>query len=175
MNDEHLGLSRRYSFAALVHGVVILGVTFTAATVGDDEAVPSLNVTLVLDTGREELAAETADFIANRDQLGAAKRPAARGRRARCRRTSRRPSSAIRLGADARDGTPRDATPSAEQLVSRGSGGEPRARAAAADRRARTDAATAAATASASRAANDGRWSSACAQSCPTAATTRAR
>jgi periplasmic protein TonB len=122
MSDERLGST--LFLAALVHGVVILGVTFTAATTGDD-TVPSLNVTLVLDTEREELAADTADFISNRDQLAAG--VAARGLRPTSTLSADEPLSQLGdpLGADAADGTPREATPSAEQLVSQGSGGEP--------------------------------------------------
>jgi periplasmic protein TonB len=122
MSDERLGST--LFLAALVHGVVILGVTFTAATTGDDVA-PSLNVTLVLDTEREELAADTADFIANRDQVAAGQ--AARGLRPTSAPSADQPTSQLGnpLGADAADGTPRDETPSAEQLVSRGGGGEP--------------------------------------------------
>ena len=122
MSDERLGST--LFLAALVHGVVILGVTFTAATTGDD-TVPSLNVTLVLDTEREELAADTADFISNRDQLAAG--VAARGLRPTSTLSADEPVSQLGdpLGADSADGTPREATPSAEQLVSQGSGGEP--------------------------------------------------
>lgn len=122
MSDERLGST--LFLAALVHGVVILGVTFTAATTGDD-TVPSLNVTLVLDTEREELAADTADFISNRDQLAAG--VAARGLRPTSTLSADEPISQLGdpLGADLREGTPREATPSAEQLVSQGSGGEP--------------------------------------------------
>ena len=122
MSDERLGST--LFLAALVHGVVILGVTFTAITAGDD-AVPSLNVTLVLDTEREELAADTADFIANRDQLAAG--VAARGLRPTSTLSAEQPTTQLGdpLGADAVDGTPRDEAPSAEQLVSRDSSGEP--------------------------------------------------
>jgi periplasmic protein TonB len=122
MSDERIGST--LFLAALVHGVVILGVTFTAATTGDD-TVPSLNVTLVLDTEREELAADTADFISNRDQLAAG--VAARGLRPTSTLSADEPISQLGdpLGADVTDGTPREATPSAEQLVSQGSGGEP--------------------------------------------------
>ena len=122
MSDERLGST--LFLAALVHGVVILGVTFTAATTGDDVA-PSLNVTLVLGTEREELAADTADFIANRDQLAAGE--AARGLRPTSALSSDQPTP--QLGSPPRDKSvsraPPDATPSAEQLVSQGSGGEP--------------------------------------------------
>jgi len=123
MSDERLGST--LFIAALVHGVVILGVTFTAATANDEGVMPSLNVTLVLDTGREELAADTAEFIANRDQQGAGE--AARGVRPTSALSADQPTTQLGdpRGADATDGTPRELTPSAEQLVSRGSGGEP--------------------------------------------------
>lgn len=122
MSDERLGST--LFVAALVHGVIILGVTFTAVPLDDSGIVPSLNVTLVLDTEREELAADTADFIANRDQQGTGQ--AARGLRPTSTLSAEQPVTQMGdpLGADATDGTPREATPSAEQLVSRGAGGE---------------------------------------------------
>ena len=122
MSDERLGST--LFLAALVHGVVILGVTFTAATT-DDDSVPSLNVTLVLDTERDELAANTADFIANRDQQAAG--VAARGLHPTSSLSADQPISQLGdpLGADLSKGTPREATPSAEQLVSQGAGGDP--------------------------------------------------
>src|SRR5688572_30470314 len=122
MSDERLGST--LFIAALVHGVVILGVTFTAATANDEAVVPALNVTLVLDTEREELAADTAEFIANRDQQGAGE--AARGVRPTSALSADQSTTQLGdpLGADATDGTPREDTPSAEQLVSRGSGGD---------------------------------------------------
>jgi protein TonB len=120
MSDERLGST--LFLAALVHGVVILGVTFTAASTGDGTAIPSLNVTLVLDTESEELAVDTADFIANRDQVGRGE--AARGLRPTTALSADQPATQAGdpLGADLVDGTPRDEAPSAEQLVSRGSG-----------------------------------------------------
>ena len=122
MSDERLGST--LFLAALVHGVVILGVTFSAAPLGDGDAVPSLNVTLVLDTEREELAADTAQLLANLDQRGAGE--AARGLRATSALSADQPTTQLGdpTGADAADGTPREATQSAEQLVTRGSGDE---------------------------------------------------
>ena len=122
MSDERL--SSTLFFAALVHGVVILGVTFTAAPLSDEVALPALNVTLVLDTEREELAADTAKFLANRDQLGAGQ--AALGLRPTSTLSADQPvtQAGDPQGADAVDGTPREATPSAEQLVSRGNSSE---------------------------------------------------
>jgi protein TonB len=123
MSDERLGST--LFLAALVHGVVILGVTFSGAPFMGERTLPSLNVTLVVDTDQpEELSVDTAKLIANRSQRGSG--VAAEGRR---------PTNALSgsddvaqlgdpFGQDAVDGTPRDATPSAEQLVSRGAGGE---------------------------------------------------
>jgi protein TonB len=122
MSDERLGST--LFLAALVHGVVILGITFTVAPSGDGGALPSLNVTLVLDTERDELAADTAEFIANRDQRGAGE--AARGLRPTSTLSADQPvtQAGDPTGADATDGTPREETPSAEQVVSRGSSTE---------------------------------------------------
>jgi protein TonB len=123
MSDERLGST--LFVAALVHGVVILGVTFTVAPFGDGEAVPSLNVTLVVDTEREELAPETADFLANRDQRGVGQ--AARGLRPTSTLSAEQPAAELGdpAGTDDRDATPRETEPAPEQLVSRESGGEP--------------------------------------------------
>jgi periplasmic protein TonB len=123
MSDERLG--SMLFLAALVHGVVILGVTFTTGSFDDQGAIPSLNVTLVLDDGREELAPDDADYLANRDQRGVGQ--AAQGVRPTSTLSADHAVTQLGdpLGADATDGTPREETPSAEQLVSRGSGGEP--------------------------------------------------
>ncbi len=60
--------------AVLLHGVVILGVTFSVATFDDDHAPPTLNVTLLVDS-RDEPKPDKADFIANRNsQLPATRR-----------------------------------------------------------------------------------------------------
>jgi protein TonB len=123
MSDERLGST--LFLAALLHGVVILGVTFTAGTLGDGSSVPSLNVTLVVDTGEEELEADTAKLLANRNQRGVGE--AADGLRPTSVLSSDDAASQLGdpRGADATDGTPRDETASAEQLVSRDSSGEP--------------------------------------------------
>jgi protein TonB len=122
MSDERLGST--LFLAALVHGVVILGVTFSTVPFGDERTIPSLKVTLVLDTGREELAADTAEFLANRDQQ--ARGEAARGLRPTSALSADEPTTqpGDPRGADAVDGTPREAAPSAEQLVARGGGEE---------------------------------------------------
>jgi len=122
MSDDRLGST--LFLAALVHGVVILGVTFTAVSFDDEGAIPSLNVTLVIDTGPEELAVDTAEYLANRAQRGVGQ--AAKGLRPTSTLSADHPLTQVGdpLGTDAADGTPRAETASAEQLVSRERGGE---------------------------------------------------
>jgi protein TonB len=116
--DDRLGST--LFLAALVHGVVILGVTFTVGTFDDDHASPSLNVTLLVD-GRDEAAPEKADFISNRNQHAAGR--AAAGPRATSALSAKEPIAQLGSpdGADLSDGAPRELVPSAEELVSRGS------------------------------------------------------
>ncbi len=104
--------------AALIHGVVILGVTFTVTSF-DNKKVPSLNVLLQVETGKEELAVETADFLSNRNQRAAGQ--AAKGTRPTTALSAAQPltQAGDPQGADLTDGTPRDATQSAEQVVTR--------------------------------------------------------
>ena len=105
--------------AALIHGIVILGVTFTVTSF-DDKKVSSLNVVLQVDTGKEELAADTADFLSNRNQRAAGL--AAKGPRPTTALSAAQPmmQAGDPRGADLTDGTPRDSTQSAEQVVTRG-------------------------------------------------------
>jgi len=105
--------------AVLLHGVVILGVTFSVATFDDDRAPPSLNVTLLVD-GRDEPRPEKADFIANRNSQASGR--AAQGLHATSALSAKEPISRAGNpeGADLTDGTPRELVPSAEELVSRG-------------------------------------------------------
>lgn len=104
--------------AALIHGIVILGVTFTVTSF-DDKKVPSLNVVLQVDTGKEELAVDTADFISNRNQRAAGQ--AAKGTRPTTALSAAQPltQEGDPQGADLTDGTPRDSIQSAEQVVTR--------------------------------------------------------
>jgi protein TonB len=105
--------------AALVHGVVILGVTFTAASLDRAEPLPSLNVTLIAPIRDDQSAPEDADFIAERNQRGAGS--AAQGIRPTTTLAADHPLTQLGdpTGADLVDGTPREQTPSAEQIVSR--------------------------------------------------------
>jgi protein TonB len=106
--------------AALVHGVVILGVTFTAGSFDVQNELPSLNVTLIVTARDEQPEPDAADFIAERNQRGAG--AAARGVRPTTTLAADHPLTQLGepRGADLTDGSPRAQPPSAEQLVSRG-------------------------------------------------------
>ena len=114
--DDRLGST--LFLAALIHGVVILGVTFTAGTFIADVPSPSLNVTLLTDT-RDEAVPDKSDYLANRNQQAAGQ--AALGKRPTSALSSNQPVSQLGSpdGADAEDGTPRELIPSAEELVTR--------------------------------------------------------
>jgi len=105
--------------AALFHGVVILGVTFTAGPLGEIDAIPTLKVTLLADYNVTDVAREDADYLARRNQRGAGERA-----------EDDRPTTTIsqdplvtqpdgQIGANPTNGTPRRALPSAEQIFAR--------------------------------------------------------
>jgi protein TonB len=56
-------------FAALLHGLVILGITFNARA-GDEASAPGLKILLVSDELPEAAANPTASYLAQRTQLG---------------------------------------------------------------------------------------------------------
>jgi periplasmic protein TonB len=116
--SAHDRLGSTLFLAALLHGVVILGITFTVATYHDDAPAPSLNVTLLIDR-IDEAVPERADFLANRNQRGAGR--AAAGLRPTSALSAEQPIAQLGNpdGADLVDGAPRELVPSAEQLVSR--------------------------------------------------------
>ena len=105
--------------AALVHGVVILGVTFTARSLDTAQPLPSLNVTLIAPSRDDLPGPKHGDFIAERSQAGAGS--AAEGIRPTTTLAADHPLTQLGdpNGADLNDGTPREPTPSAEQIVSR--------------------------------------------------------
>jgi protein TonB len=114
--DDRLGST--LFLAALIHGVVILGVTFTAGTFIADVPSPSLNVTLLVDA-RDEAVPDKSDYLANRNQQAAGR--AALGKRPTSALSANQPVAQVGSpeGADAEDGAPRELTPSAEELVTR--------------------------------------------------------
>lgn len=105
--------------AALAHGVLILGVTFSAPSFEWAGAIPALNVTLLLESQERSDAPDHADMIANRslDDSGEAS-------------NGQRPVSAPsadhslsqrgEIGApDLHEGTPRQPAPAADLLMTR--------------------------------------------------------
>lgn len=112
-------LSSTLFLAALAHGVLILGVTFTSGPAAESEAPPSLNVTLVVDTQELERAPEDSDFLAQADSRGGG--GAAEGLRPTTTLAAQHPLTrpAEPDAADAVDGRPRETATPAEQLVTR--------------------------------------------------------
>ncbi len=105
--------------AALFHGVVILGVTFTAGPLGDRDALPTLRITLVVDSPEPEDPPEDADYLAQRSQTGSGELAAGE----RPTRTLADDSPLTRpgdpSGMDISDGRPRELAPGAELLLTR--------------------------------------------------------
>jgi periplasmic protein TonB len=105
--------------AALAHGVLILGVTFTAAPLESSNLMPSLNVTLLVEDATRQAPPEHSDFIANASQQGSGEAP--RGERPTVAPSSDQPFTldGNPRAADFADGAPRDPSRPAEQLVTR--------------------------------------------------------
>lgn len=105
--------------AALAHGVVILGVTFATSPFEDSAELPSLNVTLLVDTESAERSRAQSDLLADRSQDGGGRLDGSQ----RPTRTlsANHPISQLGdpLGADLTDGTPRETASQADQLVTR--------------------------------------------------------
>lgn len=112
-------LSSTLFVAALFHGILILGVTFTAGPLGDSDVIPTLKVTLIADTNEANVAPADAEYLAQRNQQGAGQR--ALGDRPTTTLAADHPltQQGDQAGADPADGTPREPVPSAEQLVTR--------------------------------------------------------
>jgi len=105
--------------AALFHGVVILGVTFTAGPLGDRDALPTLRITLIADSPEAEDPPEDADYLAQRSQTGS-------GELAAGERPTRTLADGSPLtqegdpgGTELSDGRPRKLAPGAELLLTR--------------------------------------------------------
>jgi protein TonB len=71
---EHARVNDRLSstlfLAALFHGIVILGVTFSADPLGNLDELPTLKVTLLVDSQEVEREPEDFDYLAQRSQSG---------------------------------------------------------------------------------------------------------
>ncbi len=112
-------LSSLLFLVALAHGILILGISFTADEADNSDQLPSLKVTLVMDTAEVARRNDDAEYLAQRDQLGGGDIDA-----------SDRPTSTLAsadptamlgdlTGADLQDALPTDSAPDAELLVTR--------------------------------------------------------
>lgn len=109
-------LSSTLFLAALAHGVVILGVTFATDPLSEPEGLPSLNVTLLVDTDAEA-PPEKAELLASTNALGG-------GGEDDSLRPTTTPSAdhpltqlGDPLGADLVDALPQNLAPQSEQLT----------------------------------------------------------
>ncbi|HEY5624502.1 MAG TPA: TonB family protein [Gammaproteobacteria bacterium] len=104
--------------AALFHGVIILGVTFSSEPVEDGDALPTLRITLVADSAVDEVP-DDPDFLAPRSRVGSGQlaegdRPTTTPGRAAPENRSGDPASAAN-----REGQPRQNAPGADLLLTR--------------------------------------------------------
>jgi protein TonB len=105
--------------AALAHGLVILGVTFSSAPFKAPTKTPALNVTLLVDTADSDAAPEHTEYLANRNELGGA----ALGASHRPATTAPDPipsHDGDPAGIDPIDGTPAETTAATDELRTRG-------------------------------------------------------
>lgn len=103
--------------AVLAHGVLILGVTFSAGPLEERDELSSFNVTLIVEHSESDEAPEDADFIADRSRRGSGS--ADPGERPTTAPAADDPFSLAGevLGADAEPGEPRDPASPLEQLA----------------------------------------------------------
>jgi protein TonB len=111
-------LSSTLFVAALFHGVVILGVTFSSEPADEGDALHTLRITLVADPAVDETS-DDPDFLAQRSRRGSGQ--LAEGDRATT--TPGRGAPQTRSGDPAsaarREGQPREDAPSADLLLTR--------------------------------------------------------
>ncbi len=105
--------------AVLAHGVLILGVTFVPAPPAPPGDLPTVNVTLLVDTAQAGSQSLDADFLSSRDQEGGGTDAADRPTRTLTASQSMNQEGQP-LGSDAVDADALDEGPPAEELVSRG-------------------------------------------------------
>jgi protein TonB len=110
-------LSSTLFVAVLAHGIVILGVTFAPGPPAEPSEVPSLNVTLLVDTNDAESEARDAKLLSSRDQAGGGDDDSLRPTRTLSAREPRNQHGEP-LGADVVDAEALDAGPPPERVVS---------------------------------------------------------
>ena len=110
--------------AALAHGVVILGVTFSSSILPESDSLRSINVTVLVDDVDYERNPSPEELLADRAQRGAGQ--AAEGTRATRALTANHPVSRLGLpeATDLEERTAREVARAPEQLVTTGSSTE---------------------------------------------------
>lgn len=105
--------------AVLAHGIVILGVTFAPSATPPPSDMPSLKVTLLVDTATTESTPTESDLLASRDQAGSGADDSKRPTRTLTAEHPRNQQGEP-LGADEIDAEALEAGTPADQLVTRG-------------------------------------------------------
>lgn len=111
-------LSSTLFVAVLAHGIVILGVTFAPSAPPAPAELPSINVTLLVDTATAETAPPDTDLLSSRDQAGASEGDSQRPTRTLTAEHPRNQEGEL-LGADAVSTETLEAGPAPDQLVTR--------------------------------------------------------
>jgi protein TonB len=112
-------LSSTLFVAALFHGIVILGVTFTSAPLGDADALPTLRITLVTDGPQSADTNAEADYLAQRSVVGSGDLNGVERPTRTLGTDSPINRSSEADGANLNDGRPRELAPSPELLLTR--------------------------------------------------------
>jgi protein TonB len=105
--------------AVLVHGVIILGITFAPVPQREASDAPALNVTLLVDTNSADRAPTNADLLAARNQIGGGVNDSDRPTRT-LNADHELSQIGEPLGADLEDADPLEAATPPEQLVTSG-------------------------------------------------------
>lgn len=110
--------------AALAHGIVILGITFTTDPLGVDEYLPSLNVTLVVDADDAETPTDS-ELLADRSRRGGGN--AAEGLRPTAAPSTDQPLTQVGdpFGTDRVDAAAAPQSPVTDQLLARNLSADP--------------------------------------------------
>lgn len=111
-------LSSTLFLAVLAHGVVILGVTFAPGPPAEPKEMPSLNVTLLVDTNAAESDDPDAKLLASRNQAGGGDDDSLRPTRTLTAREPMNHQGEL-LGADAASAEALEAGPPPDRIVSR--------------------------------------------------------
>lgn len=112
-------LSSTLFIALLLHGIIILGITFSADPLLDSEELPTLKVTLLVDTSDIDRQPDDYDYLAQRNQQGAGQSEDLGRAAAAPAMTDPLTLSGSPAGGDLNEARPRSEEQDAERLVTR--------------------------------------------------------